>query len=91
MFCLSLVSLSPSALPWGCVIESKFSSKNENFEILMQSHWREVYLHISLRPCLTWSHTILGAVLAVSLAFTITKLSVQSLTLGVKCDKIVKN
>ena len=57
----------------------------------MQSHWREVYLHIGLRPCLTWSHTILGAVLAVSLAFTITKLSVQSLTLGVKCDKIVKN
>ena len=46
----------------------------------MQSHWREVYLHISLRSCLTWSHTILGAVLAVSLAFTITKLSIQSLT-----------
>ena len=37
------------------------------------------YLHVRLGPCLAGPHTFFGAVLAVSLAFTIPKLPIQGL------------
>ena len=83
VFCLSLVSLSPSALPWGWIIESWLSTKRRIFKILEQLCRRKIslrtHLHICLGSRLAWPYPFLGAVLAVGLAFTIAKLTIQSL------------